>query len=352
MNDLSQIGVQALSLVLGTLPVVSFLLALMLLDSYKLVRLRLVLLLVATGCAVALVCAQLNPWLKDLLGAPRATYVRYEAPLVEELLKGAVIVVAIWRRRIGFLVDAAISGFAVGAGFAAVENLHYLLVIDSPSLAVFTIRGFGTAIMHGGATAILAVSSKHLTERFESRLPHIFLPGLALAAGIHSLFNHFYLSPTLTTLALLLMFPFIFILVFRVSEDATHQWLGVGFDTDQELLEVISQGRLAGTRVGRYLADLKDRFPPEAVADMVCLIRLHLELSIRAKGVLLMQKAGFQVPPDPEVEERFTELKFLEKSVGKTGLMALHPIFSMSSRDLWQFQMLRQQGKVVARGGG
>ncbi len=53
-----------------------------------------------------------------------------------------------------------------------------------------------------------------------------------------------------------------------------------------------------------------------------------------------MQKAGFSVPSDPEVEERFQELKFLEKSVGRTGMMALAPILNMSRRDLWQFHVL------------
>lgn len=329
-------------LALGILPVLSFLLALVLLDSYKLVRFRWVLLLVAAGGLVALVCMQLNPWLKGLMGVSLENFARYEAPVLEELLKGAIIAVAIARRRVGFLVDAAIFGFAVGAGFAAVENLHYFLVLERPSLLIWTIRGFGTAIMHGGATAIMAVTSKHMTDRLDSVRPDRFLPGLVVAAGIHSLFNHFYFSPVLSTLGLVVILPLIFAVVFKVSEDATHQWLGVGFDSDQELLEVINQGQVSETRLGRYLRSLRARLPPETVFDMLCLIRIQLELSIRAKGELLMRKAGFEAQEDPEVAERLQELRHLEKSIGRTGLRALQPIFSMSSRDLWQFHMLKR----------
>jgi hypothetical protein len=54
----------------------------------------------------------------------------------------------------------------------------------------------------------------------------------------------------------------------------------------------------------------------------------------------MMQKAGFSAPEDPEVEERFHELRHLQRSVGKTGVLALSPILNMSRRDLWQFHVL------------
>ncbi len=327
-------------LVLGILPVIAFLIALVLLDSYKLVRFRWVLGLLATGGLLAAIAGQINPALIDALGIPALEYRRYVGPPVEELLKGLVIAVAIARSRIGFLVDAAVWGFAIGAGFAAVENIHYFVVLGEPNLTVWMIRGFGTAIMHGGATSLMAVSSQLLTDRHDSVRPRWFVPGFVLATAVHSFFNHFVLSPRLSTLLLLVFLPFLFVLVFRASEKATHSWLAAGFDSDQELLEVIRRGEFSESRLGDYLKALKRQFPPEVVADMLCLIRLHLELSIRAKGVLLMQKAGFEAPADPEVDARFDELRYLERSVGPTGRLALAPIFSMSSRDLWQFHTL------------
>lgn len=340
VQQLPVIALFALCLGLGLMPVAAFLLVLVLLDSYKLVRLRTVLLVLAVGCGTALVCLLLNPWLLGVLDLGAGAYTRYVAPLVEEIVKGSVVVAAVVRKRIGFLVDAAILGFAVGAGFAAVENTHYFLVLADPEPALWTLRGFGTAVMHGGATAVFAITTKALSDRLDSERLPVFLPGLALAFLMHSFFNHFFLSPSLTTLALLISLPVMFLLVFEVSERALNRWLGVGFDTDQELLRAINEGRVGETRAGRYLQNLRSRFPAETVADMLCYLRLHLELSIRAKGVLLMQKAGFTAPEDPEVEERFQEMRFLEKSVGRTGILALTPILNMSRRDLWQFHVL------------
>jgi hypothetical protein len=189
----------------------------------------------------------------------------------------------------------------------------------------------------------MAIISKYLTERKGSHRPYLFVPGLVLATAVHAFFNHFYLSPGVSTLALLVGLPALFAVIFRVSEEATQNWLGVGFDTDQELLQAINEGRISESRAGRYLRTLKSRFPAEVVVDMLCLIRLHLELSIRAKGILLMRKEGFPAPVDTEFTSRLEELRFLEKSVGKTGLIALHPIFNMSSRDLWQLETIKRQ---------
>lgn len=342
MPDASNPALFALCLGVGILPVLAYLLTLVLLDSYKLVRLRRVLALVAAGGAIAWACSHLNPRLMAGLGLEAATYSGLVGPAVEELLKGSVIAIGLWRRRIGFLVDAAVCGFAVGAGFAAFENIHFLAVRGELNPALWVLRGFGTAVMHGGATALMAVASKHLADRFASVAPPVILPGLLLGTLVHAAFNQFYLTPSLTILLLLVVLPLLFVLVFRASERATHRWLGSGFDSDQELLEVINSGRVSEMRVGRYLNDLKRRLPSETVVDMLCMIRLHLELSIRAKGVLMMRKAGFTAPVDPEVGERLRELRHLERSIGRTGMLALRPIFDLSHHDLWQLYMLEE----------
>ena len=112
--------------IVGLLPVAAFLASLLYLDSYKLVRMRTVLAVVAAGALVAVACYFVNAALLGLFHLDFTSYSRYVAPVVEELLKALVIVWLIHANRIGFLVDAAIFGFAVGTGFALVENVYFL----------------------------------------------------------------------------------------------------------------------------------------------------------------------------------------------------------------------------------
>jgi hypothetical protein len=153
---------------LGLLPVLSFLAALLYLDSYKLVRLRTVIAVVACGLAVAGAGYFVNAWALEVVPIGFVAFTRYVSPVTEELLKAVVIIALIRAHRIGFLVDAAIFGFAVGTGFAMVENLYYLRAFPDAGLGTWIVRGFGTAIMHGGATAIFGVMGLAMLERSRS----------------------------------------------------------------------------------------------------------------------------------------------------------------------------------------
>jgi RsiW-degrading membrane proteinase PrsW (M82 family) len=318
---------------LGLAPVLCFLAALVLLDSYKLVRLRGVVAVVFAGMVMAGVAYWINGAL--LARIDFSVYTRYVAPVIEELLKALVIVALMRAHRIGFLVDAAIFGFAVGTGFAVVENLDYLALAPQAGLGTWLVRGFGTAIMHGGATAIFAMLGLALVGR-----RYAYLPGFALGVLLHSAFNHFFFSPLASTLGIVIVLPLLLSAVFTHSEAAVGDWLGRGFDADAEMLELINSGRLSDSPVGRYLHTLKDRFQGLVVADLLAYLRLYTELALRAKGVLMMRESGFDTPIDEATTEKFAELRYLEKSVGRTGLLAIQPMLHMSHKDLWQLYML------------
>jgi RsiW-degrading membrane proteinase PrsW (M82 family) len=324
----------------GLAPVLAFLAVLLFLDSYKLVKLRSVVAVVAAGALLALAGYHVNAWLLDALAIDFLAYTRYVAPGVEELLKALVVVALVRAHRAGFLVDAAIFGFATGAGFALVENLHYLRMFPEASLGTWIVRGFGTALMHGGATAMLGVMGLAMMERYRGAGLAAFLPGLAVAIVVHSAFNHFLASPKFATLGIVVALPPLAHAVFLASERAVGQWLGHGFDADTEMLELINSGRLSDSPVGRYLHTLKDRFHGPVVADILCYLRLYTELSLRAKGILMMRESGFEVPVDEATREKFAEMDYLERSIGRTGLLAIQPMLHMSHKDLWQLYML------------
>src|SRR6185437_15248023 len=94
----------ALHVVIGVLPVVGFLAALLYLDSYKLVTLRLVIAVVASGLVAAGVCYAVNGYVFGVAGLDFRLYSRYVGPVIEELAKGLVIVAMIRAHRVGFLV--------------------------------------------------------------------------------------------------------------------------------------------------------------------------------------------------------------------------------------------------------
>jgi len=324
----------------GLMPVLAFLGALLYLDSYKLVKLPAVIAIVVCGAMVAGISYEANAFVLDLVRIDIVHYSRYVAPIIEELLKGLVIVALIRMHRIGFLVDAAIFGFAVGTGFALVENLYYLRLAPNAGMGTWIVRGFGTAIMHGGATAIFAVMGLAMLERAKRANVTDLLPGFALAVALHSGYNHLSHEPRLATLAILLVLPPLLYVVFERSEKSVGGWLGQGFDADTEMLELINSGRLSDSPVGQYLHTMKDKFHGPVVADLLCYLRIYTELALHAKGILMMRENGFDIEVDEATKAKFTEMRYLESSIGKTGLLAIQPMCHMSHKDLWQLYML------------
>lgn len=329
---------------LALLPVLSFLAALVFMDSFKLLTTRSVLMALFAGAVAALAGQWVNAALVDGWAFGAAAFSRYVTPATEECLKSLYLIWLLRRDRVGFLVDAAILGFAVGAGFALVENVEYLRGLAEPRTHLWIARGFGTALLHGAATAILAMIARALADRRPGHRLAGVLPGLLAAAAIHSLFNHFVLPPLAATGLMLVVLPVAFVLVFERSEAATREWLGVGLDDELELLESIRSGTVLSTRVGAFLQSLTSRFPAASVADMLCLVRVQLELSIRAKGFLLAREAGFDAPVGEDVRGNLQELRYLEQAIGTTGLLAVRPILRRSSRDLWQIYRLAEAG--------
>ena len=322
------------------LPVLCFLTALFYLDSYKLVQPGLVVVVMGAGIAAAVLAFFVNRGLLQHVALDREAYTRYVAPLTEEALKAAIIVWLIRRHRIGFLVDAAILGFAVGCGFALIENLYVLWHAQDAGLATWIVRGFGTAVMHGGATAIVAVIGLAVTERDERRGLWAALPGFVAAVALHSAFNHLSEAPKAATLAVLVAVPLLLLLAFHHGERNLGDWLGRGFDADAEMLALIHSGQLSSSPLGHYLASLKAHFHGHTVADLLCYLGLFTELAMRAKGLLMMRENGFEPTLDDETRAKFAELHYLEHSIGRTGMLALHPLLPMRRKALSQIYTL------------
>lgn len=324
----------------GLLPALCFLGGLLLLDSYKLVRLRFVTTIIGAGGGVAVACYLINLGILHWTGLDFDDYSRYVAPLVEESLKGCVIFVLIRTRRIGFLVDASVLGYAVGAGFATVENLYYLASRADPHITVWIVRGLGTAILHGGMQAVLGAMVLYNADVRGKLDARAIVPPLALVVLVHAAFNQFALPPIQETLLVLVCIPPLMLWVFLRSERAVEGWIGSGFEIDQELLELLDSGKFSDSRAGQYLFALRERFSGEVVADLLCYLRLYVELALRAKGILMMREHDIEVPIGEETRDKLREMRHLERTVGPTALRTLHPLMHMDGRDLWQLYML------------
>jgi len=330
-------------LIASVLPVLVFLFALQLIDTYKLLTLARVLRAMAVGCLVAAICYGVNTAIYAAGLVTPSLWARSGAPVIEEVGKALYVAWLLRSNRVAFLVDTAISGFAVGAGFAVLENLTYIPDLSPAGVIASAVRGLGTAMMHGGATAIFGTISANWSEIRGSRSPLIYLPGLAVAIAIHELYNQPLWRPVLAAAVVLVTLPALIAFIFWRSEKALEKWFGTKLDKDIDLLQMIATGTFHASPLGSYLKSLESTFAPTILGDMLSYLHLTLELSARAKGDLLRREMGFPVEPDPELPARLKELRFLEAQIGRTGKLALAPLLAQKRQDIWELQRLAEE---------
>jgi RsiW-degrading membrane proteinase PrsW (M82 family) len=324
-----------IKIIVSLAPSLLYLLCLRLLDSYKLVKLKTVTMLLVLGCIAALLAYTINISLISVLGIDGSRYSKFAAPVVEEILKASFIIFFLFKKRTAFLVDSAIFGFSIGAGFAFLENIYYLNSISVASIFIWILRGFGTAIMHGCTTAIYAMLVKYFSERFQKI--HAVWISLLLVVPIiiHMAFNSFIVPPIVFTAIQLTVTPMLFYIVFILSEKQVKDWLELSLESNHELLTAINEGKLLESKVGSYLQNLKNKFSPLILADLMCYTRLYVELSMIAKGLLIMKEIGISGNIINDLEEKITEIKYLEKKIGFTGKLAIQPIIYNEKGIVW-----------------
>ena len=333
-----------LKVIICLIPVFLLLLLFLFLDSLRLVNKTILLICLAWGILSAALSFYTNTFLIREYQMSFELFSGYIAPVVEEILKMLLILVLIKTNRIGFMIDGAIYGFSVGAAFSFTENIFYLMHYASgePNLMVWITRGFGTAVMHGGTTAVFAILVISSLNR-QAFFGIAMLAGAAAAIILHASFNALTAWPVIATVFILVSIPLALVLSFQFSENAIRKWLEMEFDTEISMLTMIRKGKFSETRTGRYLVSIRNHFPAEVVFDIYCFISLYTELSVKAKSLMMLRENDFAVSPDPEIPSKLKELKSLRKQIGPSGYLAIAPVLRMNRKDLWKLSMLASE---------
>jgi RsiW-degrading membrane proteinase PrsW (M82 family) len=350
-------GVLLAKLFVALCPAIALIVLFERLDAFRLVSTGSVLAYLGVGGGLAALSYLANGGIIDGLPIGFTDYTRYVAPLVEEPIKAAVVVTLFATSRIGFKLDAAIAGFAIGAGFALCENAYFISLFPHANLGVWLVRGFGTAVMHGGATALFAVITHEFAEhrahregRISHLYPWVFLPGLIVAIAVHMAFNHLPGEPLLAMLGALLLIPLTILAVFSKGGATAHNWLEHDHEAHAELLAEIRNGRFAETTDGRAVADMAKRFPPRIAADVEAWIELQLTLVLRAEELLLAQERGEHTEVGAAERAQFKRLDELGHEIGHAARHAIRPHLRFSREDLYELNMLRHRAEAAHTG--
>ena len=337
------------------IPIIVYIIFIYKIDHFALISIKRLLLLALIGMLTALACFGLFLLTDRVISGKSADIIH---PVIEELVKSIPLLILAFRKRIAFFIDSVICGAAVGGGFSFLENIFYLVLGDSVDLSTGLFRGLEVALIHMGCSAIIAAGmmmAVRQTERKRSRMPmstNDIIKTTALfvvALAFHIFHNTFQFTPIMQFFWVLAVTVGMIAVVYFYDIDMTHRWLDKGLDMQINLLRSIEGGHLLNTPTGTFLESVKELFPPNVYFDIICYVRLQIELSVAAKTRFMLHEVGMDEPLEANKKElymsQFVELIELEKNIGPSAKMTIAPIVKLSPADTQALNNLLKECK-------
>jgi RsiW-degrading membrane proteinase PrsW (M82 family) len=335
---------------LALVPVLLLLAIFVWLDAFKLMSFGEILFLLILGGIGALVAWPISGRLLDQLPIGFSTYSRFVAPWIEEAIKAVIVIVLFRFNRIGYKLDAVISGFAIGAGFSVVENIIYLTIFPEYGAGTWLVRGLGTAVMHGTTLAILAAVAHEFAERenreaagdFRFNLLW-FLPGYLMAVALHTAFNQFPDRPFAAMMAAIIVAPIAIMGILYFGTAEAQRWLEAESREHRSQLEALRKGRWPNSPSGRKIAALAGRLGPDGVTRVRRYWELQAWLVVEAEEALMAEASGDAAFDAGQVRAAFAEMAGLRRALGRSSFAALKALLPFSRNDYWEVAELRQR---------
>ena len=337
------------------IPIIVYIIFIYKIDHFALISIKRLLLLALIGMLTALACFGLFLLTDRVISGKSADIIH---PVIEELVKSIPLLILAFRKRIAFFIDSVICGAAVGGGFSFLENIFYLVLGDSVDLSTGLFRGLEVALIHMGCSAIIAAGMMMAVRQIERKRSRtamswndiIKTTALFVAAlAFHVFHNTFQFTPIMQFFWVLSVMIGMIAVVYFYDIDMTHRWLDKGLDMQINLLRSIEGGHLLNTPTGTFLESVKELFPPNVYFDIICYVRLQIELSVAAKTRFMLHEVGMDEPLEANKKElymsQFVELIELEKNIGPSAKMTITPIVKLSPADTQALNNLLKECK-------
>ncbi len=332
-----------MSFVAALLPVIIYIVAVYVLDSFALISVKRLLVLVLCGMGAALVCFGLFQLTGLVLSETASNFVN---PVLEEAVKAIPLLMLARRKKIAFFIDSVICGAAVGGGFSILENLFYLLMGDSLAMGTVLFRGLEVALIHMGCSAIVAAALMFAVRldgrrraKLEIKRKDVWMAAFLLLAApaLHVAHNTFHFNPFMQFLAVFGTMAGLLVWTYQYDGDMIHRWLDKGLDKQVDLFRAIQEGNLSQTKTGEFLLSVKDSFAPEVFFDVICYVKLNVELSIAAKSRFMLREAKLDLPLEEEqarnILAQYEEYRLLEKRLGQSARITIAPVVKFYPAD-------------------
>jgi len=285
----------------------------------------------------------------DIVGWENIVHIN--APLLEELLKGLVLIYFVQRSHFTYSVDGAVYGFATGIGFAVFENFGAL---NSQTIAAILQRVFSANLIHASSSAIIGIAlGIFLLSKARSRWLFL-IAGLFFAIGQHILYNSISHGGTSLFAAFVtgILGTAFIALVMQYSKNQARNWIKekLGMDDRVTRGEIAVIDRLPGP--SNVLFPVFERFGADTADRVEELLYLQARIGIKRKSLDSFQANDrMRKKVETEVREMQADMEKVRKSVGVYPMLFVRGLFTEEMLSVWDRMQTKVQERSAATGG-
>jgi RsiW-degrading membrane proteinase PrsW (M82 family) len=290
------------------------------------------------------------------LGVARETVIVFMAPVVEEILKGLLLLALVRRPNFTYFVEGAIYGFAAGIGFAVAENFMYIAAAGSSGLGVAIGRVISTNLIHASATAVLGIALGLTRFRPAGRQIGIGLAGLLTAMLLHIVYNNL-LSNVHGSVLLMLINAAACglggagIIVFAIRRGLKEEkaWI-------EETLGVVDRVTRQEVAVVQHIENVQDilkplaeRFGSQKAAQIERFLFIQARLGILRKSLDKMTDERMKHSVEAQISQLRIEMDSARRQVGIHAMLYLRMTLPEDNSPVWVHLEEAIQKKMAAR---
>jgi RsiW-degrading membrane proteinase PrsW (M82 family) len=263
----------------------------------------------------------------------------FNAPVFEECLKAALIIVLIWIAVLRYAADGAAYGFAIGTGFAIAENIHYVTDNPDASLAIASSRVLSVSLIHAFTTGLvgtIAGSSWYYPRR--SRFNRI-MGGFIIAVLMHGIFNqiaYYGEGISLVIAAIIIGLSSTAIIVYLMQRALATESDSIR----RELSDKLSQGEIAATLhpndVAELLAQHSNELGNERVQLIQQFITLQAQRGILSKTKMLNRSPKLDAMLDRQLIKIDQQITALRSAMGLYTWVWLRSMIPSEESEIWE----------------
>jgi hypothetical protein len=305
-----------------------------------------------------LLAAQINPLIQANTGLGWDQIVRYVAPVVEELLKAAILIWLVNRADFNYVVDGALYGFGAGIGFAIIENLEYIQRASAEAALFLAIaRVFSTNLMHATSSGLIGTAlAYHRGGKNKVSGLLIILGGYAIAIVFHGVFNAMVNSSIVLVFAIgygvigagLIWF------VIRNGMVAQKEWVGEKLGMEDRVTKEETRAVTGiDSMVETLIAPFKERFGDDKVHLVKELMYKQAEMGIKRKLLDATPSPTKRKEVEEIIQDLYKEMEILRKQIGMYPMMFVREVYLGQEIQLWDRLKARiaESGKIQKGGG-